>query len=48
MNDYKVVWMDDCGETHEEIIRAKDSASAEMQVFSENDNCMNIEGAVRL
>ena len=48
MNDYKVEWRDDSGETHEEFIRADRASAAEMQVFQENENCMEIVETIKV
>ncbi len=46
--DYKVMWHDDCGELHETIVNADSASSAEMEVFKENENCLEIIGSVPL
>ncbi len=48
MNDYKIEWRDDNGEIHEEVVRADKASTAEMQVFQNNENCMEIVGAIKL
>jgi hypothetical protein len=46
--DYKVIWRDDCGEQHETIVHADNARRAEMNVFQENENCLEIVGTVLL
>lgn len=48
MNTYKVIWEDDCYETHESLIEADFHEEAEDTIWSRYVDCMNVHGSIKL
>lgn len=48
MYQYKVTWLDHCGEKHESLVTADTITNAEIRVWEENVECLGLIKTVQM